>query len=43
MKGYYKVPFRRCYADSIRGWVKACWHCYVVLRVFPPNLPSLGN
>jgi len=37
MKGYYKVPFRSCYANSIWGWVKYTWYCHIVIRLSQPS------
>ena len=41
MKGYYKVPFRQVFCDSLRVWLAEVIHCDIVLRLNPPNLPPL--
>lgn len=36
MKGYYKVPFRQVYCETIRCWLAETIYCHVVLRINPP-------
>lgn len=35
MKGYYKVPGREVYCDTIRKWVASVILCHVVYRLDP--------
>lgn len=43
MKGYWKIPGRDVYCATFRVWLAEMIYCYVVLRLNPPNLPSLGD
>ena len=38
MKGYYKVPFRQVYCETIRQWLASLILCHVVYRLDPPKL-----
>ena len=42
MKGYYKVPFRQVYCETIRLWLAAVIRCFVVYKLDPPILPDIG-
>lgn len=42
MKGYYKVPFRHVYCETLRLWLASVIECHVVYRLRPPNLPEIG-
>ena len=33
MKGYYKVPFRQVYCETLRVWAASVIYCHVVLRL----------
>jgi len=41
MKGYYKVPFRDVYCDTLRSYSAEIILCHVVYRLDPPSLPDL--
>ena len=43
MKGYYKVPRRDVYCETLRMWVAEVVYCHVWLRIFPPQLPKIGG
>ena len=45
MKGFYKVPFRAVYCDSIRSWLASCVEIFIVYKLRPPvnNLFSDGD
>lgn len=43
MKGYYKVPFREVYCDTLRMWLAEVILCHVVYRLAPPILPDIGH
>ncbi|SOD42383.1 hypothetical protein SAMN06298226_2722 [Nitrosovibrio sp. Nv4] len=43
MKGYYKVPFRKVYCETLRLWLAATINCHVVLRLAPPCLPDVSE
>lgn len=36
MKGYYKVPGRMIYCDTLRAWLASIVECYVVYKLSPP-------
>lgn len=38
IKGYYKVPFRQVYCETIGGWLASVWQCHVVYRILPRKL-----
>ncbi len=40
MKGYYKVPGRQVYCNTIRWWLWETFYCHVVLRLSPPETPT---
>jgi len=42
IKGYYKVPFRRVYCETIRQWLASIVLCFVVYKLDPPKLPDIG-
>lgn len=42
MKGYYKIPQRMVYVQTIKDWIKETIYCHVVLKIWPPNLPDLS-
>lgn len=42
MKGFYKVPFRQVYVQTVRDWIAESIYCHVVLRIMPPSLPKIG-
>lgn len=42
MKGYYKVPFREVYCESLRGWLACVIRSHIVYRLDPPILPTIG-
>ena len=33
MKGYYKVPFRQVYCETLRVWIASVIYCHIVLRL----------
>ena len=41
MKGYYKVPNRQVYCDSIRLWIAAVIRIFVVYKLDPPQVPDI--
>jgi hypothetical protein len=41
MKGYYRVPFRQVYCETLRTWAAAVILCHVVYRLAPPVIPAL--
>ena len=43
MKGYWKVPFRQVYCESLRIWLAEVIHCHVYYRLNHPKLPPLGT
>lgn len=42
LKGYYKVPFRQVYCETIRGWIAETIYCHVVLKIDPPTFAKIG-
>lgn len=42
MKGYYKVPFRQVYCETLRGWLAEVILCHIVYRIQPPPPPLNG-
>lgn len=42
MKGYYKVPGREVYCETLRGWLASVILCHVVYRLSPPPRPEGG-
>lgn len=45
MKGYYKVPFRQVYCDTLREWLASVIECHVILKLRRthltlPTIPS---
>jgi hypothetical protein len=43
MKGFYKVPFRQVYCETIRQWLASVVLSFVVYKLNPPNLPSIPS
>lgn len=43
LSSYWKVPFRQVYCETFRVWLAEVIHCHVVLKLNPPNLPSIGE
>ena len=43
MKGYWKVPFRQVYCETIRQWMAEIVLCFVVYKLDPPLLPAIPN
>ena len=43
VKGYYKVPFRQVYCETLRQWLASVILCHVVYRLDPPKLPEIGK
>jgi len=41
MKGYYKVPFRQVYCDSLRLWLASLIECHIVLKLNPPKFEPI--
>lgn len=41
MNGYYKVPGRDVYCDTLRGWLASVVVCHIFYRLAPPKLPKL--
>jgi hypothetical protein len=42
MKGFYKVPFRHVYCETIRQWLASIVLSFVVYKLAPPVLPDIG-
>jgi hypothetical protein len=42
MKGYYKVPARDVYCETLRHWLASAILCHIVYRLMPPVLPPIG-
>jgi hypothetical protein len=43
MDGYYKVPFRQVYCETLRHWLASVILCHVVYRLAPPKLPKMPH
>ena len=41
MKGYYKVPGRQVYCETLRQWLAEVVLCFVVYKLAPPVLPEI--
>jgi len=38
MKGYYKIPLRQVYCDTLRGWIAEMILIFIVYKIDPPKL-----
>lgn len=41
MKGYYKVPGRDVYCETLRIWLAAVVRSYIVYKLDPPKLTEM--
>jgi len=43
MKGYYKVPGRQVYCQTLQLWFASVILSYVVYKLNPPALPDIAG